>query len=259
MYDPQGFGTLFWSVNRGAIAESLIQHPLEIAGGPNWIDRDRYDITAKAECDGGKIRQDQIPLMLQSVLEDRFQLKSHFETRELPVYALVIAKSDIKIKASEDQSSPPPLGAPPEPCKAITEPAPGQGGRPFPTLPNPGSPTPRGAIMTAMNPQHEMTISGASVPIANLMNVLEGQAGRHIVDRTDLKGLFDFKIQFSANGFSPTGPGFGPAVPAPSPTVPDPGVSLFTALEEQLGLKLEPARGPVEVLVIDQVEKPSAN
>jgi len=108
------------------------------------------------------------------------------------------------------------------------------------------------------SPQREMTISGSSVPIATLMNVLEGQAGRHI-DRTGLKGLFDFEIQFSANGLSPTGPGFGPAPRAPSPTSPDPGVSLFTAIEERLGLKLESARGPVEVFVIDQVEKPSEN
>ena len=110
-----------------------------------------------------------------------------------------------------------------------------------------------------MNPQREMTISGAGVPIATLMNVLEGQAGRHIIDRTGLKGLFDFEIQFSANGFSPTGPGFGPEPPVSSPTAPDPRVSLFTAMEERLGLKLESAKGPIEVLVIDQVEKPSEN
>ena len=89
--------------------------------------------------------------------------------------------------------------------------------------------------------------------------MLEGQAGHHIIDRTGLKGLFDFEIRFSANGFSPTGPGFGSAAPALSPTASDPSVALFTAMEEQLGLKLDSARGPVEVLVIDQVEKPSEN
>src|SRR5262249_522220 len=153
-------------------------------------------------------------------------------------YALVIAKNGLKLRASEDQSSPPSLGTPPEPCNAITEPAPGQRG-PLPSLPNFSGPVPRGVIRSAMNPQHEMTISGVGVPIATLMNVLEGQAGRHIVDTTGLKGLFDFEIQFGVNGFSPTGPGFGPAPPAPSPTAPDPGVSLFTAMEEQLGLKLD--------------------
>src|SRR5262245_4585412 len=134
----------------------LLQPPLQIVGGPNWIDRERFDVQAKADCNSGRIAQDQIPLMLQSMLEERFGLKHHFETRQLPVYALVGGKNGPRIKASQDQSVPLPLGAPPEPCTTITEPAAGERGLLFPTLPDAHGPTPRGAIMTALNPQREM-------------------------------------------------------------------------------------------------------
>src|SRR5207249_3635370 len=79
---------------------------LQIIGGPNWIDSDRYDVQAKADCSGGIISREQLQLMVQSMLEDRFQLKAHMETRELPIYNLVVDKNGPKIKPAADQTPP---------------------------------------------------------------------------------------------------------------------------------------------------------
>src|SRR6185436_17718897 len=79
---------------------------IQVIGGPNWIDSDRYDINAKADCNGGALSREQSQLMIQSMLEDRFQLKAHLETRELPVYNLVVAKDGPKLKPSADQTPP---------------------------------------------------------------------------------------------------------------------------------------------------------
>src|SRR5215471_11484502 len=104
---------------------------IQLIGGPSWMDSDRYDIQASADCSGGVLSREQLQLMIQSMLEDRFQLKAHMETRELPIYNLVVAKDAPKIKASEDQT-PPALapGGPPQPCA----PAPAT---PAPALPPP--------------------------------------------------------------------------------------------------------------------------
>src|SRR5205085_1314894 len=93
---------------------------LQVIGAPGWIDSDRWDIQAKADCSGGKLSREQTQSMLQSMLEDRFQLKAHTETRELPIYNLVAGKDGPKIKASQDQS-PAPIFAngPPQPCDPV--------------------------------------------------------------------------------------------------------------------------------------------
>src|SRR5437667_443358 len=80
---------------------------LQVINAPNWIDSERYDINAKADCSGGTLSREQLQLMIQSLLEDRFQLKSHMETRELPVYNLVVGKDGPKMKKSEDQTPSP--------------------------------------------------------------------------------------------------------------------------------------------------------
>jgi hypothetical protein len=115
--------------------------PLKVVGGPAWIDDDRYDIQATANCGGGTLSREQVQLMVQSMLEDRFQLKAHMETREGQVYNLVVAKNPPKIKVSEDQT---PIarrvGTPLLPCSPVPEPpanpapppiGPGQRGNPF--------------------------------------------------------------------------------------------------------------------------------
>src|SRR5262245_5984445 len=150
----------------------------QIIGGPSWMDTDLFDIQATAETNGGAIPQDQLPLMLQSLLEDRFQLKAHMETRELPIYNLVVGKDGPKIKLSEDQSPIVPPGA------AGPRGEPGAGPRGF----DPRGPLPRGAV-TMMPSSSGLTFSASAMPIAMLVNLLAGQVGRPVFDKTDLKGL----------------------------------------------------------------------
>jgi bla regulator protein blaR1 len=250
---------------------------MQVIGAPSWMDTELYDIQAKADCSGGPIPREQMQLMIQSMLEERFQLKAHLETRELPIYNLTVAKDGPKMKASEDQSTATtlPAGGPllcgPQPAGIV-----GPGGRGGPVPLDPRGPLPRGAMMMMMNPTTGMTLNATAVPIANLIGLLQNQTGRPIIDKTDLKGLFDVKLNFSMEGLpGPAGlggiptpfgpiPGGGPgpagpgAVPAPN-TAAEPVPSLFTAVQEQLGLKLESTKGPVEVLIVDSIQKPAEN
>jgi uncharacterized protein (TIGR03435 family) len=244
---------------------------LTIIGGPSWMDSDLYDIEAKADCSGGALSREQMRLMMQSMLEDRFQLKAHMETREQPVYNLVVAKQGPKLKASTDQTPSPLAQGPPQPCSPA-------GAAPVPMPPPPGqrggppdmSAMPRGAMMMMMGPDG-MTMQAPGVPIANLAGMLGQFAGRPVIDKTDLKGLFDIKLRFSPGGitlpggrggFGPQGPGAGPGPGgpggAPVTNAADPVPSLFTAIQE-LGLKLESSKGPVEVLVVESAQKPTEN
>jgi len=197
----------------------------EIAGGPNWIDTDKFDVEAKTV---GTIPAGQMCLMLQSLLEDRFQLKTHRQTRDLPVYELVVAKNGSKMRLSEDQKppSPPPqsqIGA--APLRGVERPRPG-------------------AIRMGRG-----DLWGDGVPWATIVAVISQVAGRPVIDKTDLKGFYDFKLQFTPEGQDL----------AAGPFADSPGTSLFTAIQEQLGLKLESAKRPGEIIVVDGVEKPSEN
>ena len=251
--------------------------PLQIIGGPSWMDSDRWDIQATADCSGGVLSREQLQLMIQSMLEDRFQLKARVETRELPIYNLVTGKDGPKLKASEDQR-PPNLGqgGPPQPCGPAPAappaalppppppPGPGQRGGPL----DPNFVMPRGGMIMSFGAAG-MAMRASAVPISNLVNTLQNQVGRTIIDKTDLKGLFDFTLQFSPEGLNlpgpltvgppPPGAGAAPVGPAGTSTAAsDPVPSLFTAIQE-LGLRLESSKGPVQVLVIDSVQKPTEN
>ena len=249
---------------------------LQIVGGPNWIDSDRYDVQATANCSGGPIPREQLQLMIQSMLEERFQLKAHMETRELPIYNLVVAKDGPKLKASADQTPPGgPGGGPPLPCS----PAPAAPPTPLPPPPpfsgpgqrggplDPSFVMPRGAMLMMGSPTGTV-LRASGVPLANMIGMMQQQVGRPVIDKTELKGLFDFTLQFSPEGLSGPGgpggglgpgPGPGPGGPGAAPTTAaEPVPSLFTAIQE-LGLKLESAKGPVPVLVVDSVQKPTEN
>jgi len=242
---------------------------LQIVGGPGWMDSERYDVQAKADCSGGTLPRERLQLMVQSLLEDRFQLKAHRETRELPIYNLVTTKDGPKIRKSADQTTPTFAAALPGPCDPASSantpppfPPPGRGGAPF----DPKSSPPRGAIMMMMGPGG-MTMRATATPLPAIVRLLQQQLGRMIVDKTGLDGLFDFELTFSPEGLgSPFGgalapplpPAGGPTGPTPAASAADPVPSLFTAIQE-LGLKLESAKGPVEVLVIDSAEKPTPN
>jgi bla regulator protein blaR1 len=232
----------------------------QVIGGPSWIALERWDIEAKAE--EGSIPAptgppdpnvaDPMSIRLQSLLEDRFQLKLHRETRELPIYTLTIAKDGLKMKSVEAPPRPVPGQAPPGPPPP---PPPPGGGLPVNFMPTPGS--------VMMSPGR---LLGSAMTMTQLVNSIGGLLGRSVVDKTELKGYFDVRLQFApdsaSGGFGPVGPvpGGGPPIAGPPAGASDPtGPSIFTAVQEQLGLRLESTRGPVEVLIIDSVQKPTEN
>jgi uncharacterized protein (TIGR03435 family) len=196
-----------------------------IFGGPKWIDSKGFNIDAKAPVVPGESRADEMQRMrsmLQSLLEDRFRLKAHFETREMPIYVLTIAKSGLKMK--------------PAPCDPVETPC-------LAKL--------REAMLTWPTP-----ISGAWMPVSRfligLATYTNGQ--RAIVDKTGLTGLWDMHMQWA---YQPPPSASNAAVPSEPAGIE--GESIFTALERQLGLHLESSKGPVKVLVIDHAEKPGPN
>jgi uncharacterized protein (TIGR03435 family) len=227
----------------------------QIVGAPSWMDSDRYDIHAAADCSGGVLSPGQVDLMLQSMLEDRFQLKAHMETRELTVYNLVVAKDGARIKPSADQT-PPPQSGPPQPCAPVpAAPAIPAAQAPAPSTPGQRGVPSRGNVIIRISPTRA-TIQGAAQPISAMSGVLQDQVGRPVVDKTDLKGLFDFTLIYAPENLPGALPPRGGGPPADAPA--DPLPSLFSALQE-LGLKLESAKGPLPVLVIESVQKPTEN
>jgi uncharacterized protein (TIGR03435 family) len=211
----------------------------QVIGGPGWTSNDRWDIEARAE--EGSIPPPVFPpdpskpnpmaLRLQSLLEDRFQLKLHRETKEQPIYELSIAKSGPKIKLNDDQTpfQPPERGAPPPPSL------------------QPGT-LPRFSMRVGRG-----NLEAVSMDINSVVQTLSNLLGRTVVDKTGLKGFYDVKMTWTPD----------PALQGPpggdAPPVDPSGPSIFTAIQEQLGLKLDSTKGPVDVIVIDTVQKPSEN
>lgn len=185
----------------------------QMVGLPGWADSELYDIEAKVDADTAeawkkltyKERWKQEQPMMQSLLADRCQLKAHRETRNLPVYDLVIAKGGLKMKeAPADEAEAETMG---------------------------------GGKMIAR-----------AVSTDSLVIAFAGTSGRLIVDKTGLAGKkFDFELTWT------------PDDERAANDAADAGPSIFTALEEQLGLKLVPSKGPVEAIVIDRIERPSKN
>jgi bla regulator protein blaR1 len=215
----------------------------QISGAPGWLDSEHYDIEAKPEDSSAdqdrklspEERHARLLLMLQSMLADRFKLALHHDTKEQQVYALMVAKGGPKF---HEVAATPGDAAPPK-------------------LPAPGGPPPKGGIW--MTGRGELHVTGAS--LAMFANVLSRQLGRIVLDKTELKGDYEFTLKWTPDeGQMTGGPGGGPAGPPRDAPPPEgSGPSIFTALQEQLGLKLESQKGPVDTLVIDHVERPSEN
>jgi uncharacterized protein (TIGR03435 family) len=203
----------------------------QTVGGPEWLDTDRFDIQARGP--QGAV-ESEAPRRLQSLLADRFALKVHRETRDGPMYALVLARANGSLGPRLRQSQGPPASG------RLA----GAGGQCTP----PGPPGP-------------INLRLCGVTMAQFVDTwLPMFTGRRVVDRTGLTGGFDLALYFDNRPFPGVGPGGGlPISPqAAEPAAPD-AVSIFTALGEQLGLKLEAQTGPVEVLVIDHVERQTPN
>lgn len=206
---------------------------------PKWANIDKYDIEARAT---GNPTKDQFRLMMQGLLADRFKLAVHHETRQLPVFALVLDKPGTLGPGLRPHSDDPPCaGSPGGPSLAPVGPS-FVGG--FPTI--------CGGISGEVVNGHDH-FGGRSLTMAQIADVLSGAGwdnlGRPVLDQTGLGGNFDFSIEYTPqfNGPAPDGL-FDPA-----------GPTYVEALKEQLGLKLEPKTAPVDVLVIDHIEQPSAN
>jgi uncharacterized protein (TIGR03435 family) len=213
-------GGRFEAVNarlRSLVLEAYHLQGFQLVNAPDWIGTARFDVMAKAE---KEITYDEARPMLQALLAERFGLVVHKETRDLPIYALVVARADGKLgpqltKADVDCTNPTNRSSAPLPI-----------------------PCGIGINM----PSTGATMNIGSTPISKLAPALSVLVDRTVVDRTTLIGPFNGRLTWSENQ-------------APDAT----GASLFTALQEQLGLKLEPTHGPVEVLVIDHIEPPTAD
>jgi uncharacterized protein (TIGR03435 family) len=190
---------------------------LQLDGGPSWVRSDRYEVDARAE---GPATFEQMRPMLQSLLADRFKLTLRRETRQLPVYDLMAAKDGLKIAAMNE-------GSCVTPEQAV-----------------PFGPLSCGGVRKQLAPQRQV-LEVADIPMAKLIELLSDEVGRVVIDKTGFTDRFSFRLDFAPVG--------GLQIAPSDSSVP----SLFAALQEQLGLKLEPSRGPVEVLVIDSVERPS--
>ncbi|HEY1758742.1 MAG TPA: TIGR03435 family protein [Bryobacteraceae bacterium] len=165
--------------------------------GPGWIETERYDIVARFAPHSAA---DQVPLMLQALLAERFKLTLHRDTKELPMYALVVAKGGPKFKSSETETG----------------------------------------VSSNSSRTHWHVTAKANMRV--FAEFLSDEAGRPVVDQTGLTGSYELTLDWAPDDAPVANDGAA-------------GPSIFTALQEQLGLKLDPAKGPVEILVIDRAER----
>ena len=229
----------------------------QIIGGPSW-QSNKFDIIAKAAEGTTQSTQELLPMM-KTLLADRFKMKTHTETREMATYALVIARSDGKlgpdIKPSTSDCS-----NPAETQKRAEELAKGGGAGIFAALTK-GETIPC-TMMPALNPSNPGAGFGLRAngqQVSALTQMLTQATGRVVNDRTGLTGLYDWELRFDPQVFMAMLPQLGinlPGVGANAAATPSDSPSLLTALQEQLGLKLDSQKGPVEVLVIDSAELP---
>jgi bla regulator protein blaR1 len=187
-----------------------------IVGGPGWVDSRRWDVQARPN---RAASSDQIRPMLRALLEDRFQLHSHSETRNMPVYELVVDRKGAKIPTAKDTET--------RPTVRVTT----------------------GSI--------ELTKATSATFASQLSYALS----QPVIDKTSLSGTFDFAIEWTPEPREDGGPttaGLPPGTPEPPASTLD-GPSIFTAIREQLGLRLQSGRGPVEAVVIDDLQMPTSN
>ena len=212
---------------------------LEILGGPEWVRSDSYQISAKAS---GDAPSDQMHgPMMQLLLEERFKLRIRRETRVIPVYILSVGNGGSKLKALKEGSC-----IPPDLNRLQAEPPPGE---PEPNYCGEWTASPRPNTDGGLN----ITLDSRGESIADFAADLSNMGSdRVVVDHTGLTGLFNIHLEYAREN-----PSASRANPVSSNDPPNP--SIFTAVQEQLGLRLSEWRGPVEVLVIDHVERPSAN
>src|SRR5215469_8638210 len=196
-------------------------HPKQVVGASAWADSEKFDIEAKPDKPGMPSVK-QMKMMLQKLLADRFSLTSHKDKKEMSAYAITVAKSGVKIKKEEN----------------ATLPLPGFGGQP----------------QRGFNTNNATLAEFASVMQAQFMDL-------PVIDQTGLGDTrYTFILKFTPDpGMRPFGAAARPPEAQPATTDPDAPPDLFSAMEQQLGLRMQKANAQVEVMIIDKVEKPSAN
>jgi uncharacterized protein (TIGR03435 family) len=223
---------------RALIVFAYQLQPFQLVEDPAWIRNDTFDIVAKMEGDPPPVMPGTGPdphmVAMRTLLGERFKLAVHRETRQMDIYELVLARPDGKLG--------PALKPTTQDCAAMMAAA--RGGPPPGPPPGPNSP-----VVCGMRGLPGRLVAGA-MPMALLASNLSGQVQRIVVDRTGLSGAWDFEITFAPE--RPLNPPPGVEFPPADPNAP----SLFTAMQEQLGLKLQSTKGPVEVLVVDRIEQP---
>jgi uncharacterized protein (TIGR03435 family) len=188
----------------------------QVTGGPGWLDTERYDVVAKTE--NTSISDDDLWLLLQPLLEDRFKLRFHRETKQLPVYSLTVAKGGPKLKPHVGDDEP---------------------------------------SMSGRTSSGKSSLACTKTSMAKLADTLGEHTDRIVTDNTGLKGVYDFKLDWAQeDSHEPAGISMLSSLQEGLGLT---GPSIFTAVQEQLGLKLEPAKGPVQMIVIDGAEKASGN
>ena len=235
MAKPDGYAASNVSLRMLIQAAYGIREDL-VSGAPGWADSARFDIDAKvagSDVDAlKKLSPEQRRLVLQPLLADRFKLKIHTETKQLPVYELVVAKGGSKLKEAN----------------------------PGDTYAN-GIKGPDGVGRGGMMRFGPGQLTAQAVPMTSLANMLSQQLHRTVLDKTVLTGKYDIELNWTPDqGSEPMFKGAEGSPQRADAAAPDSsGPSIFTALQEQLGLRLQSAKGPVETIVIDHVEMPSEN
>jgi len=234
-------GGRFSTVNAPARVLILFAYQIQnfqLVDAPGWVGSDRFDIVAKMNGDPPAIipgsGADHMMLAMRTLLADRFKLKVHHETRQLDIYALTMAtpggKPGPALKPAAGDCSPAAFGG------------------------RAGGPPPGGAPPPVCGMQQRFgQIRFGGFPLSLFATGISNQVGRFVVDRTGLTGNWDFELTFAAPP-----PPVGALPPGVTPPTPDPDLpDLFTAVREQLGLKLESTKGPVDVLVVDDIQQPT--
>jgi uncharacterized protein (TIGR03435 family) len=242
---PNGVNATLAAVRRLILFAYQIED-YQLVGGPSWMDSDRFDISARA---AGDVTPDVARRMMQNLLRDRFMLRAHTETRQADVHALVLARPDGRLGSGLRRTSPE--------CQATLE-VRKKGTGPPPERPNfelIRKQTVCGMSMMGSSASGASNYSMGAVPLERLLNQISGEVRGPVVDRTGLTGLFDILLEFASQ------PRQLQAAPVNTPDLSKDVAlpSLRDALQEQLGLKLETGKGPLDVLVIDSVERPSEN
>jgi uncharacterized protein (TIGR03435 family) len=242
-FKPDGGPMIFYTkTNPGGLAISHIQikslvglaygvNDYQVTGSPEWVSSDMYDISAKMDESAmetlGALSPEQKDLvrqhMAQTLLADRFKLAVHHETKQFSIYALVVAKGGPKLhesKPDDDYKNG---------LKGFDGRAGGKG------------------MMRMQSDSGGFLLTAQAFSMDRLAAQLSGQLNSHVQNNTGMAGTYDFTLRFSMNDSVDAS--------ASDPSVP----SLFTALQDQLGLKLESTKGPLDVIVIDHIERPSEN